>query len=251
MKKPFILLGGFSRTASSSLHQCFTDSKILTTGDFKECCYLNSVKDYQNNISHLDSYSYWYRISRCQHLLPTWNTLSHLKRDFFTTQTPSINQYLQYYLEVSKDYPTIPVVGDLTTTYSNLSPYLLKDLRKLFEPYFDVKVLLLLRDPVERLFSEFRYNQTNINQLLNTYQGLYQRTYDKYSNIFPTFCFDTAQLINHYHKKNELSEFLGIDIPDFDPVKINSTKNLEISNYHYKIAKRILKPDIDFYQSHL
>lgn len=251
MKKPFILLGGFSKTASSSLHQCLTNSNVLITGDFKEHCYLNSVEDYQNNISHLNSYSYWYRISRVHYLFPTWNTLSHLKRDFFTTQTPTLEQYLQYYLEVSKDYPTIPIVGDFTTTYSNVNLYLLKDLKKIFEPYFDVKVLILLRDPVERLFSEFRYNQTNINILLNTYQGLYQRTYDKYSNIFPTFCFDTAQLINHYHKKNELSKFLEIDIPDFDPVKINVSNQLNISNYYYKIVKKILKPDIDFYQSHL
>ena len=64
----------------------------------------------------------------------------------------------QAYVEFFKGFdPQAALIGEITPSYSTLSAANFRFIRALLEPHFDLRVVLLLRDPVKRAFSASRH----------------------------------------------------------------------------------------------
>ena len=67
------------------------------------------------------------------------------------------NAYLHYFRALVQGDPTLLATGDISPHYSELKAHQLRPIRRLLEEGgFNVKVILLLRDPVERVWSQLR-----------------------------------------------------------------------------------------------
>ncbi|NQX95560.1 MAG: sulfotransferase [Erythrobacter sp.] len=64
----------------------------------------------------------------------------------------------QAYVDFFKGFdPSAGLIGEITPSYSTLSAKNFRFIRELLEPHFDLRVVLLLRDPVKRAFSASRH----------------------------------------------------------------------------------------------
>ncbi|MCB2048013.1 MAG: sulfotransferase [Novosphingobium sp.] len=88
--------------------------------------------------------------------------------------------YARYFAEWSRQYP---VVGEITPSYAALSADDFGYIRELLEPRFDLRVVLLLRDPVQRAWSAARHfrkiNRGHLNVAVRGNDNdLFARLYD-------------------------------------------------------------------------
>lgn len=74
----------------------------------------------------------------------------------------SVENYFLYFEDLAKSKTSIRVVGDITPSYAGLSIDVLKEIRKnLLARGFQIRVVFLMRDPVERIISSVRMNRRN------------------------------------------------------------------------------------------
>lgn len=74
----------------------------------------------------------------------------------------SVENYFIYFDELANSKKDIKVVGDITPSYAGLSADVLREIRKnLLERGFTIRVIFLMRDPVERIISSVRMNRRN------------------------------------------------------------------------------------------
>lgn len=74
----------------------------------------------------------------------------------------SVENYFIYFDELAVSKPNTRVVGDITPSYAGLSVDVLGEVRKnLLARGFKVRVVFLMRDPVERIISSVRMNRRN------------------------------------------------------------------------------------------
>ncbi len=74
----------------------------------------------------------------------------------------SVENYFNYFDELAKGKADIKVVGDITPSYAGLSLDVLSEIRKnLLARGFTIRVVFLMRDPVERVISSVRMNRRN------------------------------------------------------------------------------------------
>jgi hypothetical protein len=152
------------------------------------------------------------------------------------------------------------IVGEITPSYSILDP---QDIRKIRAQFPNVKIILLLRSPIERVWSNIRYkwsknliedldNEDLIVGLVNS-QAVEMRT--DYMKILSNWqaCFSAEQMyIGYYddlvqetdHFFREILKFLGLDeyaVP-LSHAKINPSKKSDIPlPIHRYLAEKYLE----------
>ncbi len=91
---------------------------------------------------------------------------------------PSV--YVDYFRNMSAGHH---VVGEITPSYAALSRENFAEVQDLLSPHFDMRVVLLLRDPVQRAFSAVRhFRRVNAQRFPHTLSGddnaLFERMFD-------------------------------------------------------------------------
>lgn len=189
--KTFLLLAGYPRTGTESLSNCYRNNPIR----FLTSKYGNQVQDYKE----------------------TYILVNKLK---------SVDDYILDYRNLSEQYPGC-IPADFTTTNINLSEETLIELKEKAKPYFNIKVLLSLRHPVDRVKSlyyknlEWKYQKRPLvpsdYDISNYHNEIpYITTYEKYKKHFPVLVVDGIHYQKTFYRKKELSELIECDLPEVE-----------------------------------
>ncbi|MHA1284648.1 MAG: sulfotransferase family protein [Promethearchaeota archaeon] len=185
---------------------------------------------------------------------------------FFTVYYKNgINWYKQFFPEIKKAQ-RYKIIGEIAPTYftNKITPKLIKK----HIPY--AKFILILRDPIKRLISNYNYDKLNLGFNYNFEEYIIKRPIEKFEvddpikrgyyskylknwiTIFPKENF--LILIYEEVMKNKLqylkliSKFLEIDFKKFKKININkrvNTSNLPKFNKLYSLSFKIY----DFFRS--
>lgn len=83
------------------------------------------------------------------------NSYTHLDSQYYYNRPLTLEKYIQYYKEHYNNIKdTYQSVCDFTTDNGNLPLWFLQKIAPELQEHFEVKVLIINRDPVRRLFSE-------------------------------------------------------------------------------------------------
>lgn len=175
MKRQFILFFGISWCGTTSLYYTLTrNQKYLHTGVHKEIGYLRKIFDptyqYKSDIhsmavKDLDLFLERYENVKSEILqldteqfhhdyLKTGYKFSRDEVEYFF-KNPSIEKYIEYYLKLSEN-----IGNDYTALadFSNCNEFVIDDnflpkVKQALSEHFDVKALIIFRDPIRRCFS--------------------------------------------------------------------------------------------------
>ena len=235
MKKTFILGVGCQKGGTTWLYQQLIKSESVDLGYTKEYHVFDSIYTpyaFNNQQTLLEILK--------NHLNETSTAPVNLLRQLLFLEDEST--YFHYFDELWSNNKTTEIVGDITPSYCCLRPEHLSSIKKRLEDLdFTVKVIFIMRDPVQRVWSACRHER-RINKKLNKYSEddlvlkLYKKpkleTRTRYdstiTNIEKVFDKDNIfyalyeNLFNIYSVKR-LSEFVGIESSLFD---INDHYNL-------------------------
>ncbi|WP_444931309.1 sulfotransferase domain-containing protein [Microbulbifer sp. SSSA002] len=153
MEKNFILGVGCQKGGTSWLHSQLNKSKNVDTGFKKEYHVFDAL-----------------HIPECKHFLT--QKFKDLEAAPITQEASPekgrLLKYLSFYMDTQNYYdyfdylwhkggPEVTTVGDITPSYSALPPTALNDIKlNLEERGFNVKVIFIMRDPIERCWSMVR-----------------------------------------------------------------------------------------------
>jgi hypothetical protein len=166
--------------------------------------------------------------------------------------------YFEFFLKLSKSDPMTQLVGDISPSYSGLSPDIFRTIRSnLIERGFRVRVVFLMRDPVERLWSAVRmgrrktkrqpsnpglvFKQTEAQQIMKVatqpkfeLRGRYDRTIAALQEVFEPeeLYFALYEEMFTPASAQALTTFLNIPhvTPDFDQISNASPKKEALSD---------------------
>ena len=151
--KTFLLGVGAQKAGTTWLHSQLCKNAFFNPGFTKEYHTFDSIYACQ----YVDWKSSWLRkLSSIDETLPTAGAkkASLLKRLLFVYEPKS---YFEYFEKLSDASPRIQLVGDITPSYSILDANAFADIKNGLESVgFKVKVIFLMRDPVERIWSAKR-----------------------------------------------------------------------------------------------
>ena len=139
----------------------------------------------------------------------------------YMEEAPSLDNYVKflkhYYNHIKDEYEA---VCDFSTTYAGFNIHHIMTFAKTLKENFDVKVIMILRDPFRRMFSHFNhvYRDNPIEELSKAF--LYIRRFDKNSFQFPL------------DDKGYIERTLR-HLPTLTIVKYNRTGNNSLSNSCY------------------
>ena len=203
------------------------------------------------------------KIFRNLHRNPTKNSLR--KIEFYN----NIDNYYKYFTELVSNETKIKLTGDITPSYSGLPEFVFREIReKLIKKGFKVKVLFLMRDPFERIWSAIRMERRNIlkknpnhifkidevESILNTFDSAgcefrtkYEDTIKKLENVFSKdeIHYEFYESLFNEESVRKITDFLEIEYmkPNFQE-KINESKKSDeieseaiktiVTNYYRK-----------------
>lgn len=158
----------------------------------------------------------------------------------------------------------VTAVGDITPTYAALEPDILDKIKTQLEQRgFQVKIVFLMRDPIERCWSQLRMNRrfqldkdpsihlpNEYKQLENKFSSkgfelrtTYEKTIQNYESVFPAedIFYTQYELLFQAETLLKLKNFLEID--DFEP-DVNykvcvSKKTKQLQNLDDQLAQKI------------
>ena len=165
----------------------------------------------------------------------------------------NLNNYYEYFGGLLKEKRTF-LTGDITPTYSLLSEMTLSSIKKNFQKRnIKVKVIFLMRDPVERIWSAARMTKREgiaDKKLIEVYQGKYVEMLTRYEKIIPkirSIFSDNDIYLNFYENlfnKNTIDEVTSfLSLPKQNP---NFQKFVNKSDYE-EIAESDRKIVEDYY----
>lgn len=257
MKKIFLLGVGSQKSGTTWLHSQLSKSQNIKLGMVKEHHVFDSI--YSNMNEEFTKSPNIRSGKRFIHDLIKGKELNKMELiypiiKYFFTKFP--NLYFQYFNFLHGFLNKYEIVGDITPSYSLINQEGFELIKKeLQKKNFDIKIVFLMRDPFERIWSMLRMKRRNIllnnpnhmfeeseeEQLREWYKDkrAYERTrYDKTIRIL-TNVFDDSELFFGFYEtiftKKEfqrLEEFLGVNLvnPDFNERKNVSKKNSDISS---------------------
>ncbi len=169
---------------------------FYTLGHYNKYCHTGHVKEhgylwhmYLTDTRDIKQASFFYRNMRNQ-IESTgqgWNQikLSSMPDDFpmleFFSRPFTIKKYCEYYERVWDNVKDqYESVADFSTHLAGLSEEFLYKIKPKLLEYFDVKVIMLFRDPVKRFWSQ---NGANKISKLRCHDR-YAENYQKYCNVF-------------------------------------------------------------------
>jgi len=182
----------------------------------------------------------------------------HAKRLSFIESTDNYFEYFDY-LWLSK--ANINSTGDITPSYSTLDAKSFEIIREgLSRKGFQPKVVFLMRDPIERIWSMLRMEWRNSCQHVEFEEAMqrlltchrqpgvklrtqYDRTITELEKVFPADEIYYGFYENLFKEKHfkTLTEFLGIEIPtpNFEQ-SVNASPKGKIQNAEQSIATEIV-----------
>tara|TARA_B100001094_G_scaffold333384_1_gene411316 strand:- start:5757 stop:6668 length:912 start_codon:yes stop_codon:yes gene_type:complete len=245
MKTPLIIGAGKGWCATSPLHltlQCAT--KCSHTGILKEDHLLY-------NIYNKDAWGwreYWYKRLVNDSMTPNWkhpygyqskygfhNNLEEIEELF--TRNPTLQTYIKYYKRhyqrVKHEYK---YVHDFSNSNALLPRNFLAKIAPVLKKHFDIKVLMIFRDPVRRLYSELsqKYQDSpNLQKSYNTSKDYWKSylkkgkitqnsdyiwSFKSYNEFFSTISIVSEELWDGKNNCQEkLAKFLDFDIKELWP----------------------------------
>lgn len=178
------------------------------------------------------------------------------------------NVYVDFFRRVAEP-ESVKLVGEITPSYALLSPENLNTIKELLDPYFNIKLVFFMRDPVERAFSLLRMKRRNalkegknIQESENkTFQRLYKSPIahnpGQYEKIIEKVeaLYSPEQIYYGFYETQfekpeieKLCNFLGVGFkqPDFER-KLNVSKQAEsLSEDSIAMAREHYAPTYDF-----
>jgi len=250
-KKIFLLGVGAQKAGTTWLHSQLSHNSNIDFGFRKEYHVFDAFGDQKNA-----------KIKRrlVRHVLEKKKNKSlginanqkcfYLKLLSFLDNTQNYFDYFDY-LYLKND--AVELVGDITPSYALLESNIFEHIKSELEKRdFEVKLVFLMRDPYERIWSNYRMGKRNnslkgINMTEEDEEGLrmsyqnsgikrrteYQRTVEELEKVFSPKNIHYGFYENLFTEEGygALSSFLGIDLlkPDFDYEVNVSPKTKDIS----------------------
>lgn len=216
MKKSFLLLAGYQRTATTSLSETYR---------------YNPIRFPENN-----------------------------KENYILRNLKSIDDYISDYRDLVHQYPDC-IPADFTASNEKLSEETLIELKEKAKPYFNIKVLLSLRHPVDRVKSLYYKNFEWISEKRPLepsdydirpfhHEKPYLETYNKYKKHFPVLVIDGIHYQKTFYRKKELSELIECDLPEEQIYFKNDSINTgNLSKFEECKLRKIYSRDIETWRN--
>lgn len=211
---PLLLNFGTAYSATSPLWRTLQDdTKYLHTGHRKKTHWLWLLRNQDTNVERkfVLTPEPSAQVSSRQHIKFTKE-----EEDYFFSLPTSIEKYIQYYKR-HWDYldGEFKSVGDFCNKMAVADEEYLCYLRDKLSEHFDVKITLIFRDPVRKIWSEAR---TQYSRMYNKKGGirrsaLYGEVYEKYARVFGEERVLPMVMERIWEDPSELSDFLGHPIP--------------------------------------
>ena len=211
---PLLLNFGTAYSATSPLWRTLQDdTKYLHTGHRKKTHWLWLLRNQDTNVERkfVLTPEASAQVSSRQHIKFTKE-----EEDYFFSLPTSIEKYIQYYKR-HWDYldGEFKSVGDFCNKMAVADEEYLCYLRDKLSEHFDVKITLIFRDPVRKIWSEAR---TQYSRMYNKKGGirrsaLYGEVYEKYARVFGEERVLPMVMERIWEDPSELSDFLGHFIP--------------------------------------
>ena len=211
---PLLLNFGTAYSATSPLWRTLQDdTKYLHTGHRKKTHWLWLLRNQDTNVERkfVLTPEPSAQVSSRQHIKFTKE-----EEDYFFSLPTSIEKYIQYYKK-HWDYldGQFKSVGDFCNKMAVADEEYLCYLRDKLSEHFDVKITLIFRDPVRKIWSEAR---TEYSRMYNKKGGirrsaLYGEVYEKYARVFGEERVLPMVMEKIWEDPSELSDFLGHPIP--------------------------------------
>ena len=211
---PLLLNFGTAYSATSPLWRTLQDdTKYLHTGHRKKTHWLWLLRNQDTNVERkfVLTPEPSAQVSSRQHIKFTKE-----EEDYFFSLPTSIEKYIQYYKR-HWDYldGEFKSVGDFCNKMAVADEEYLCYLRDKLSEHFDVKITLVFRDPVRKIWSEAR---TEYSRMYNKKGGirrsaLYGEVYEKYARVFGEERVLPMVMERIWEDPSELSDFLGHPIP--------------------------------------
>ena len=244
-----IICPGIPRSGTTSLWKMLHDSKIIE-GLSKEFHYLSVM--YHDNIGNYDP---MYPLELIE---PHKLYVTHQNQKIGLLQPYNLNNYVSYLDSYEKP-------ADFSQSYFLLPEEYLRKINEDLRSHFDIKVILMYREPIQRLISyigmlhhdagyfgiKLREKKDLFLDYLNNpkLQTLYRDVKDKFERVFDNvICLTTEDFFINQQKQDELKKFLEVsEIKALSKPQNVKNFNFELHNNYIELANTKLKDSIDFY----
>ena len=244
-----IICPGIPRSGTTSLWKMLHDSKIIE-GLSKEFHYLSVM--YHDNIGNYDP---MYPLELIE---PHKLYVTHQNQKIGLPQPYNLNNYVSYLDSYEKP-------SDFSQSYFLLPEDYLRKINEDLQDHFDIKVILMYREPIQRLISYigmlhhdagyFGIKLKEKKDLFLDYvnnpklQTLYRDVKDKFERVFDNvICLTTEDFFINQQKQDELKKFLEVsEIKALSKPQNVKNFNFELHNNYIELANTKLKDSIDFY----
>ena len=115
---------------------------------------MHSLKNFNHGLGKEDHILYQLSINDPEHLkfyTESKETIERNKRYGIEDGNPTLDKFIELYLKNAEGYDG---VTDFTNANQKLDPFFIRDIKPHLDKHFDVKVVMIFRDPARRLFSE-------------------------------------------------------------------------------------------------
>ena len=246
MKPRLIICPGIAKSGTTTLWRVLEDNGVIGHVSNKETHYLSILygKDYD------EIYPTDIKVK-----FGTWL----IQKNGF--ETYSLDNYVHYLKSI-----TSPV--DFSQTISNLPEHFLKEIRDVLLEHFRVKIIILYRDPVERLFSQCTNLSIETNRwgcetkspieffydCINkpAFQTLYNTVSSKFDRVFDdVLSLSMKKFYGSQKEHDRLAEFLEVPSINMLNRKDNATSyhSHKLSEKDIEIGKEKLKPSYEYYST--
>lgn len=173
-----------------------------------------------------------------------------------------LNEYLAYFRDLARGKA---LTGEITPSYQMLEAEHFAQIKALLEDDFDIRVVFLMRDPIDRVFSAMRMDDRNQNRHANlaherfgtTFMHAKHKNRTDYDRLIPALeaVFAPEQLYFEFYENlfapqsfTRLENFLGLDglTPDFE-TRVNASPTLgKLNPGEVAAARSFYAPTYDF-----
>ncbi len=262
MEKTFILGVGAQKSGTSWLYAQLIKNNNVDMGFKKEYHVFDTIYTSRANFSTRNKLLKKFMKNKNTILPKPLGSNLARKKDNNSTLLQQLSfisnpeHYFDYFGYLAMKNQNVDLVGDITPSYAGLDPEVYKMIKNELEKRdLKVKVIFLMRDPIERLWSMARMarrnkaklgkknqiNETEEEQLMRLSTGKaaigrtrYDKTIANLEKIFPRedimYGFYESMFEESFY--NEFRTFLGVDLidPDFEQIRNASPKTTLISD---------------------
>lgn len=251
MTKIFILGVGAQKAGTTWLHSQLSTNNNIDFGFRKEYHVFDTIEQEKkrsssktiNNNSCIRSTKYILELHKKNLLGTNHNMNSNIKSAFRSLELAFLdnaNNYFNYFDYLYLRNPEIKAVGDITPSYALLQPKTYRMIKKGLEARgFTIKILFLMRDPIERMWSAARMNKRNMKtqksisfdefnfmasnkEWIGYDKSRYEQTITNIENIFnpKEIYYGFYEELFEVDSHQKIQDFLQISLQSFKPSQI-------------------------------